>query len=153
MRLLIMGFLSRIFTICHSVFFFFFFRLIPLSRARGYKTFFILNSTEHENFSANIYMKMLTIVGIFIFIRREIFMLSYFFKKETTIVSNLRFICRTKFTLSWVEHEKCFVTSIPEPLFTSMNMSKFKNGRVHLRNSVVEGLMKLRMKHMGSENN
>ena len=59
---------------------------------RGYKTFFMLNSAEHENFSANKYenannscmkisllinMKMPTIVGIFLFISREIFMLSY----------------------------------------------------------------------------
>ena len=45
-------------------------------QARGYKTFFMLNSAEHENFSV-INMKMPTIVGIFIFISREIFMLSY----------------------------------------------------------------------------
>ena len=40
----------------------------------GYKTFFMLNSAEHEIFSAN--MKMSIIVGIFIFISRDIFMLS-----------------------------------------------------------------------------
>ena len=50
-------------------------------------------------------MKMPTIVGIFIFISREIFVLSYG-KKEFTIVSNFRF--------SWVEHEKSFLTSEPE---------------------------------------
>ena len=43
---------------------------------RGYKTFFMLNSAEHEIFSV-INMKMPTIVGIFIFISREIFMFSY----------------------------------------------------------------------------
>ena len=46
---------------------------------------FLLNITEHENFSANKYEN----VGIFIFISRENFM------------------------LSWVEHEKSFITSGP----------------------------------------
>ena len=40
------------------------------------KLFSMLNSAEHEIFSANKYA-MPTIVGIFIFISREIFMLSY----------------------------------------------------------------------------
>ena len=51
------------------------------------------------------------IVGIFIFISREIFMLSYsaiFSKKEVGIISNLRFISMKNFMLSWVEHEKKF---------------------------------------------
>ena len=36
-----------------------------------------------------------------------------FSKKEFAIVSNLRFISRTKFMLSRVEHEKSFITSGP----------------------------------------
>ena len=57
---------------------FFVFSLLCLAfLPRGYKTFFMLNSTEHEIFSANKYMKMPIIVGIFILISREIFMLSY----------------------------------------------------------------------------
>ena len=36
-----------------------------------------------------------------------------FSKKEFTIVSNLRFISRTNFMLSWVEHENFFITSGP----------------------------------------
>ena len=60
----------------------------------------MLNSAEHENFSANKYEnEMPTKVGIFIFISREIFMLSDV-KKEFRIVSNLRFISRTNFMLS-----------------------------------------------------
>ena len=43
---------------------------------RGYKMFFMLKSAEHEIFSANKYENA-KIVGIFIFICREIFMLSY----------------------------------------------------------------------------
>ena len=45
------------------------------SSPRGYETFFVLNSAEHEIFSANKYEN--AIVGIFIFIGRELFMLSY----------------------------------------------------------------------------
>ena len=51
---------------------------------RGYKTFFMLNSVEHEIFSANKYENannswhfLPTIVGIFTFISRENLMLSY----------------------------------------------------------------------------
>ena len=44
--------------------------------------------------SLSINMKMPTIVGIFIFISREIFVLSYISKKEFEIVSNLKFSCR-----------------------------------------------------------
>ena len=47
--------------------------------------------------------KMATIVGIFIFISREIFMLSK--------VSNFRFISMKNFMLSWAEHEKSFISS------------------------------------------
>ena len=50
---------------------------------------FLLNIAEHENFSANKYENANPIVGIFIFISRENFM------------------------LSWVEHEKSFITSRP----------------------------------------
>ena len=50
---------------------------------------FLRNIAEHENFSANEYENANTIVGIFIFISREIFM------------------------LSWVKHEKRFITSGP----------------------------------------
>ena len=70
----------------------------------------MLNSAEHEILSANKYET--TIVGIFIFISREIFMLSYVYP-ESSVVKNLRFISRTNFMLSCVEHEKSFITSGP----------------------------------------
>ena len=53
---------------------------------------FLLNIAEHENFSAN-KLKMPTVVGIFIFISRENFM------------------------LSWVEHEKKFYNLRARPTF------------------------------------
>ena len=37
-----------------------------------------------------------------------------FSKKEFAIISNLRFISRENFMLSWVEHEKRFITSGPD---------------------------------------
>ena len=64
-------------------------------------------------FSLLMNMKMPTIFGIFIFISREIFMLSsaILSKKECAIVGNLRFISGTSFMLCWVKHEKSFITS------------------------------------------
>ena len=41
------------------------------SRPRGYKTFFMLNSIEHEIFFQLINVKMPTIVGILTFMSRE----------------------------------------------------------------------------------
>ena len=51
-------------------------------------------------------MKMPTILGIFIFISREIFMLSVFSQKDFAVVSNLRSISKTNFMLSSDEHKK-----------------------------------------------
>ena len=48
----------------------------PYIWPRGYKAFFMPNSAEHEIFSANKYENA-NKVGIFIFISREIFVLSY----------------------------------------------------------------------------
>ena len=59
-------------------------------------------------FSLLINMIMPTIVGIFIFISREISWSAMFSKKEFAIISNLRFISWTNFMLSWVEHEKIY---------------------------------------------
>ena len=59
-------------------------------RPRCYKTFFMLNSAEHEIFSA------------------------MFSKKEFAIVSYLRFISMKNSMLSWGEHEKSFITSGPD---------------------------------------
>ena len=39
-----------------------------------------------------------------------------FSKKEFAIVSNLRFISKTDFLLSWVEHKKYFITLGPEKI-------------------------------------
>ena len=83
-----------------------------LIQPRGYKTFFMLNSAEHEIVYAK-NMKMPTIVGIFIFISRENSMLSYILQEQIVVVNNLRFISRPNFMLSWIEHEKCFITSGP----------------------------------------
>ena len=67
-------------------------------------------------FSLLINTKMPSIVGIFIFsyLLAEKFSCSAMFsKKEFAIVNNLRFISRTNFMLSWVEHEKRYITSGP----------------------------------------
>ena len=75
--------------------------------ARGYKTFFMLNSAEHEFFFL---LKL-----AFSYLLAEKFSSSVMFsKKEFGIISNLRFISMKKFMLSWVRHEKkVFITSRP----------------------------------------
>ena len=83
-------------------------------RPRGYFFFFSCSPKLSMKFSLLINMKMPTRVGIFIFISREMFMLSYVKKKELAIVRNLRFISRKKFMLSRVEHETSFITSRPD---------------------------------------
>ena len=61
---------------------------------QGYKTFFMLNSAEHEIFSGN---KLL----VFSYLLVEKFSCSAMFsKREFAIFSNLRFISRTNFMLS-----------------------------------------------------
>ena len=59
----------------------------------------MLNSAEHEIFSANKYENA-NKVGIFICISRENFMLSYIKQERFAIVSNLRFIGRINFMFS-----------------------------------------------------
>ena len=75
-------------------------------------------------FSLLINMKMPTIVGIFIFISREIFMLSMLSKKEFSSVTNLRFISRPNFMLSWVVHEKSFITPGPVSEYSKTSMTQ-----------------------------
>ena len=81
---------------------------------QGFKTFFMLNSAEHEVFSANKYENAKNSLA-FLYLLAEKFSCSVMFsKKEFAIISNLGFISRTKFMLSWVEHEKNFMTLGPD---------------------------------------
>ena len=70
-------------------------------RAWGYKTFFMLKSSEHEIFPANI--KMPTIIGILIFISRKNFMLSSALQEKGLSWWFLIFYKQNKFhsQLSW----------------------------------------------------
>ena len=69
---------------------------MALIRPRGYKTVFMLNSAEHEIFSAE-----------------KISCSAILSQKEFAIVRNLRFISMKNSMLSWVEHEKSFIFSGP----------------------------------------
>ena len=69
------------------------------------KLLFMLNSAEHEIFTADEFSYLLA---------EKITCSAMFSKKEFAIVSKLRFISRTIFILSWVEHEKRFPTSGPD---------------------------------------
>ena len=82
-----------------------------ITRPRGYKTFFMLNSAENEICSA--YKKIKyhqfkrfsckTELSMIIFLLINI--------KMPTIVGILIFISRKNFMLNWVEYEKSFITS------------------------------------------
>ena len=61
----------------------------------------MLNSAEHEILSANKYKKCQQYL-----LAEKCSCSSIFRKKEFAFVSNLRFISRTNFMLSWTEHEK-----------------------------------------------
>ena len=73
---------------------------------RGNKTFFMLNSTEHENFFMLINLKLLTMPNSFFLNIAE-------HENFSAIVGIFIFIGRENFMLSWVEHEKSFITSGP----------------------------------------
>ena len=77
-------------------------------------------------FSLLINMKMPTIVGSFIFIKRKISCSAIFSKKEFAIVSNFRFISKTNIVVSGVEHEKRFYTWGPvfDPLGEHTNQDE-----------------------------
>ena len=62
----------------------------------------MLNSAEHENFSANKYENA-----------NKFSCSARFSKKELAIDSNLRIISTKSFMLSSVQHEKSFITSGP----------------------------------------
>ena len=65
------------------------FHLVIKIKIPTVKTFFMLNSAEHAQ-------------------------LSWAWKKFQNFISILRFISKTNFMLSWVEHEKSFITSGPD---------------------------------------
>ena len=65
----------------------------------------------HDIFSANKYENANNSWHFHIILAGKISCLALFSRKEFAIATNMRFIGRTNFLLSWVEHEKCFKTS------------------------------------------
>ena len=80
------------------------------------KLFFVLNSAEHEIFSANKYENANNSWHFHIYWQRNFHAQLYFdSKKGFAIVSHLRFIIGTNFMLSCVQHgKKNFITSVPD---------------------------------------
>ena len=75
----------------------------------------MLTSAEHKIFFANIYENAILLA--FSYLLAEKFSCSAMFSNKEfalNFVSNLRFINKTKFMLSCVEHEKSFITSGPD---------------------------------------
>ena len=88
-----------------------------------YKTFFMLNSAEHEIFRANKYENTNISWHFHIYWHRKFHAQLCL---EFASLSNLRFISRTKFMLSWVEHEKDFITSGPGHLLDFIRQSELR---------------------------
>ena len=98
---------------------------------RCYTTFFMLNSTEHE-ISLGHRNKNTKKLKLFSCSTQLSLLVSW--KKFQNFVSILRFIDKTKFMLSWVEHEKSFITSGPHqgircPLSESLDTIECFNGK------------------------
>ena len=97
---------------------------------RGYKTFFMLNSAEHEIFSANKYENANNsqlLLAFSYLLAEKISCSATFSKKEFAVFSNLWFINKTKFMLSWVEHKIKFYnlrawTSAFAPVWTGISI-------------------------------
>ena len=90
-------------------------------RARRDKTFFMLNSVEHEILNAHKYENIKKFS--FLQTNRMLFFLLIDVKMPT-IVGILTFMSRKTFMLNLVEHEKSLITSEPdcrEPWFISMS--------------------------------
>ena len=84
----------------------------------------MLNSAEHEIFSANKYENANNSWHFSYVLAEKISCSAMFSNKAFAIVSYLRFISMTNFMLSWVEHEKIFIISGPE----NINYTLVKNG-------------------------
>ena len=79
----------------------------------------MLNSAEHEIISANIYEN----VAFSYLLAKKFSCSAMFSKKEFGIVSNLRLISMKNSMLSWVEHEKSFITFGPDDKWIIMGGS------------------------------
>ena len=87
--------------------------VVLISRARGYKTFYMLNSAEHRILNAHKYKTIKKFIFLGSNQPRTLFFLLINVKTPTN-VGTLIFISREKFMLCWVEHEKSFITSGPD---------------------------------------
>ena len=84
---------------------------------QGYKTFFMLNSAEHKLILL-INVKMPTVVVILTIISMINTTSERLKERQSLFVSILVLWSSWKYVLSWVEHEKSFITSRPEACST-----------------------------------
>ena len=80
---------------------------------RGYKTFFMLNSVEHEILNAHRYKKYQDIHPFFKSDKPRMLFFLLTNVKMPTNVNILTFMSRKNSMLNGVEHEKSFITSGP----------------------------------------
>ena len=100
------------------------------ARPRGYKTFFMLNSTEHEISTAQKKLKYRQIKKFLALSFSDVIFIMLINVKMPIIVGILTFMSRTNFVLSWVEHEKSFITS--GPVLTRSTQKQYANANLNL---------------------
>ena len=91
-------------------------RLIQIENSishRGYKTIFILNSAE-QIYSAHKKLKYQQMKKFLAFSLSDVVFIRLINVKMPTIVGILTFMSSINSILSWVEHEKSFITSGPD---------------------------------------
>ena len=88
--------------------------LLYQTRLRGYNTFFMLNSTEHEISTAHKKLKYRQINKFLALSLSDVVFIMLINFKMPTIVGILTFMSRIYFVLSLVEHEKSFISSGPD---------------------------------------
>ena len=91
------------------------------SWARGYKTVFMLNSTEHEISTAHNKLKCWKIMTFLAFKLSGVWFIKLINVKMPTMAGILPFMSLINFMLSCVENEKSFITSGPVEIKACMH--------------------------------
>ena len=90
---------------------------------RGNKTFFMLNLVEHEILIAHKYKNIKKFCFNLGSGKPRMLFFTLINVKMPTIVGILTFMSKQNFMLSWVEHEKSFITSGPGLVFCSVTLA------------------------------
>ena len=100
------------------------------ARPRGYKTFFMLNSTEHEISTAHKKLQYRHMTKFLALSLSDVIFIMPINVKMPTLDGILTFMSRINIVLSWVEHKKSLITLMPgytHTLINLLNIADYKN--------------------------